>query len=346
VRPSHPHPISVRCSIRAALLLVGVANAQDDACTTAATAVFEPCCPGGGGGYTACFYTSTSYTEMCHIAECTEALNAADRACAGAQESNPVAQAYQALRLAVSCAGLDDPCVASVEQTMDACQLSATLEGDPNAAAMAAQVVCTEPQCVSMLQQQVAQCSQAQDFSTILAVGMFSSILATCDTIDGAASAVTSATCDAQQMAMLMSTCYTDKAHTQTNCAACYPLLLQMAPECPGSFLAGPAAELNEMCAGQVVGQCPDIADSSMAVTTTCCDEPTEDCSSGMPASCNEGCAQVFIPFMSNCGAMLGPSAAAFEPLLAQCHAACPTCQVANGGRGAPGGRGGRGGGH
>jgi len=319
--------------------LVGVAHAQD-ACTIAASAVFEPCCPGGGGGATACFYTSTTYTEMCGIGECTEALNAADRACQGVADSNPVAQAYQALRLAVSCAGLDDPCVESVQDTMNTCQLSSALEGDPDALMSAAAVVCTEPTCVSQLQQQVQQCSGAQDFSTALAVGMFGSILATCD---GAAGAATALTCSDQQMELLMSTCYTDQG--QPNCPACLPMLSTMVGTCPASFAAGPASDLSVMCGMAVAGQCNDIADSATAVTTTCCDEPTEDCTSGMPASCNEGCARVFIPFMNDCGSMLGPQEALFGNLLRQCQAACPTCPTGgNGGvRPPPGGRGGGG---
>ena len=31
-------------------------------------------------------------------------------------------------------------------------------------------------------------------------------------------------------------------------------------------------------------------------VSAECCDEPTEDCSSGFPASCNAGCASVLLP--------------------------------------------------
>lgn len=307
---------------------MGSISAQDDGCTTAATAVFEPCCPGGGGGYTACFYTRTTYAEMCQIAECTEALNAADMACQGQSESNPVAQAYTTLRLAVSCAGLDDPCVHSVQETMETCQLSSTLEGDPQALMVAANVACAEPRCVSQLQQQVEECSRAQDFSTALAVGMFATILQTCDAAAGAADALT---CSDEQMAPLMSTCFLDKAQTQPNCAACTPMLVNMMGICPASFLSGPASQLNVMCASELAGQCPDIATSSMTVTTTCCDEPTEDCSSGVPASCNEGCAQVFIPFMHDCGAVLGPQAAMFSDLLSQCEAACPNCAAGGG---------------
>lgn len=225
--------------------MAGTAAAQgmpgQDACTIAATAAFEPCCPGGGGGMTACFYTRTTYAEMCQIAACTEALNAADTACAGDDmQDNPVASSFQLLRTAVSCAGLDDPCVASVEQTMTDCQLSATLEGDPAALMNAAGVVCTEPNCVQQLQQQVGQCSNAEDFATILAVGMFTTILITCDAVTGFASQ----TCPDAQITQLMSACYTDAAHTTPNCPACLPMIAQMAPNCPATFLAGEPANL------------------------------------------------------------------------------------------------------
>ena len=32
-----------------------------------------------------------------------------------------------------------------------------------------------------------------------------------------------------------------------------------------------------------------------------CCDEPTEDCSNGYPASCNADCAGVLLPFFDDC---------------------------------------------
>ena len=39
-----------------------------------------------------------------------------------------------------------------------------------------------------------------------------------------------------------------------------------------------------------------DLASRAADVTAECCDEPTEDCSSGMPATCNAGCAAVLVP--------------------------------------------------
>ena len=44
-----------------------------------------------------------------------------------------------------------------------------------------------------------------------------------------------------------------------------------------------------------------DLADRADAVARECCDEPTEDCSSGEPASCNPGCAAVLVPYYLDC---------------------------------------------
>jgi hypothetical protein len=182
------------------------------------------------------------------------------------------------------------------------------------------------------MQQQLGQCATAEDFSTILAVGMFASILTTCDAVNGAVSQ----SCDDSQVQMLTRTCY--NADHSPNCAACLPMITQMAPMCPATFLDGEPAQLVAMCGAQAqvtaaeqMANCPDVTTSSVAVTTTCCDEPSEDCSSGVPSSCNAGCAAVFIPFYNDCGGLLGPALDMYAPLLAQCQAACPQCRTTNG---------------
>lgn len=38
---------------------------------------------------------------------------------------------------------------------------------------------------------------------------------------------------------------------------------------------------------------CADFSDRTEALNAECCDEPTEDCSSGRPAVCNVGCESV-----------------------------------------------------
>jgi hypothetical protein len=40
-------------------------------------------------------------------------------------------------------------------------------------------------------------------------------------------------------------------------------------------------------------------------VTAECCDEPTESCSSGIPNTCNDGCAAVLLPMQASCSDFL-----------------------------------------
>ena len=40
-------------------------------------------------------------------------------------------------------------------------------------------------------------------------------------------------------------------------------------------------------------------------INEKCCDEPTEDCSSGVPAVCNAGCAAIFLPYYAECSGLL-----------------------------------------
>jgi hypothetical protein len=73
-------------------------------------------------------------------------------------------------------------------------------------------------------------------------------------------------------------------------------------------------------------GECDqsDLQPRTRAVNMECCDEPSEDCSSGIPATCNAGCAAVVLPFFSDCSDALGAAAAAFDDVVALCHAALP----------------------
>jgi hypothetical protein len=70
-------------------------------------------------------------------------------------------------------------------------------------------------------------------------------------------------------------------------------------------------------------GTCSNFAGRISAVNIECCDEPREDCSSGAPATCNVGCAGVFLPFWADCRAQL-PNSANFLSVVAQCQAAAP----------------------
>ena len=68
-------------------------------------------------------------------------------------------------------------------------------------------------------------------------------------------------------------------------------------------------------------GTC-DLPSRTNAVNAECCNEVTEDCSSGHPATCNSGCAAVVIPFFEDCSGALGKHAADFDSVVAMCHAA------------------------
>jgi hypothetical protein len=73
----------------------------------------------------------------------------------------------------------------------------------------------------------------------------------------------------------------------------------------------------------QTAGVCGNLAARINAINVECCNEPSEDCSSGAPATCNTGCAGVFLPFWADCGAQL-PSSASFLPVVARCQAVAP----------------------
>ena len=68
---------------------------------------------------------------------------------------------------------------------------------------------------------------------------------------------------------------------------------------------------------------CAALGDRTAAVNDECCNERTEDCSSGRPATCNLGCAHVLLPFFDDCAGALGAAGAGlFDDVVALCHAA------------------------
>eukprot|EP01046_Picozoa_sp_COSAG06_P018634 COSAG06_NODE_1303_length_9931_cov_69.878255_4_plen_435_part_00 len=69
------------------------------------------------------------------------------------------------------------------------------------------------------------------------------------------------------------------------------------------------------------IGSC-DLTPRTQAVNNECCDEPSEDCSSGRPATCNIGCANVVLPFFEDCSTALGKRASDFHGVVVLCHAA------------------------
>ena len=62
------------------------------------------------------------------------------------------------------------------------------------------------------------------------------------------------------------------------------------------------------------------MASQTAAINLECCDEPSEDCSGGIPHTCNAGCAELFLPFWRDCQDALGEQAARFRLTAAQCQ--------------------------
>eukprot|EP01047_Picozoa_sp_COSAG01_P057686 COSAG01_NODE_6700_length_3538_cov_2.277406_3_plen_745_part_00 len=83
---------------------------------------------------------------------------------------------------------------------------------------------------------------------------------------------------------------------------------------------AGPGGNGHRRTQGS--SSCANFNIRANAVQTECCDEPTEDCSSGAPSSCNANCAAVFLPFWADCGAQLTTNPALYQSVVAQCQAA------------------------
>ena len=80
----------------------------------------------------------------------------------------------------------------------------------------------------------------------------------------------------------------------------------------------------------------PNLEGRAAEMNGECCDEPTEDCSSGRPATCNVGCASLLLPFFSDCGSELGKAAADFDNVVALCVAAQAAAGIKPGGGGSP----------
>ena len=64
-----------------------------------------------------------------------------------------------------------------------------------------------------------------------------------------------------------------------------------------------------------------DLPQRTAEINAECCDEPGEDCSGGLPHTCNSDCAAVLLPFWGDCRTALGPGAAQFEPAVQLCQA-------------------------
>ena len=78
------------------------------------------------------------------------------------------------------------------------------------------------------------------------------------------------------------------------------------------------------------IGACSadSLAQRAADVTRECCDEPSEDCSSGVPTSCDSGCAAIFLPFWSDCRSVMGKNTQGFDSVVELCEAEAGTVAV------------------
>jgi hypothetical protein len=104
-------------------------------------------------------------------------------------------------------------------------------------------------------------------------------------------------------------------------------------PECDPTPRCGggaPTSQPHEHRRTQDVCVASDLVSHVAEISRTCCDEPTEDCSSGEPKSCNPGCAAVVLSFWSECQAPFSQTntlaaVATFERVVQMCrHAESP----------------------
>jgi hypothetical protein len=113
-------------------------------------------------------------------------------------------------------------------------------------------------------------------------------------------------------------------------CGACGVDVCAASP-CQNGGTCAPLAPDGATC------ETADLSKRAAAVTAECCDEPTEDCSSGQPAVCNVGCAAVLVPYFQDCHDALvdegGGVLAAVRAAVQQCASAPPAyeCSCATG---------------
>lgn len=82
-------------------------------------------------------------------------------------------------------------------------------------------------------------------------------------------------------------------------------------------------AASNQLC--NSCSNAEELQICSDAINGECCDEPTEDCSSGEPASCNAGCKAVLVPIQAMCEEYLN-SVEYLAPVRAALSSAASKC--------------------
>eukprot|EP01043_Picozoa_sp_COSAG02_P005797 COSAG02_NODE_159_length_32891_cov_17.822518_18_plen_410_part_00 len=243
-------------------------DAEADMCSMAAQGVFEPCCGGEPGDPMACLTTVTTYAEMCSDRACTAALSAADTACAGADaEATASSQAYQTLRAALSCEGLDDPCVVSVPGAMtETCGLGAGLLGADAAQLqeVAQQNVCNSETCMSAMQTQMETCAQVADIGTQLILQLFASLLGTCGAL-----AQPGTRCSAAEMDEVKEVCGLTAIISCT--PECVNLVTERVGQCPLSFTDPAMVTLASTCGTMAAQPCqPRLIDELLSHSADC----------------------------------------------------------------------------
>ena len=81
--------------------------------------------------------------------------------------------------------------------------------------------------------------------------------------------------------------------------------------------------------AQQQVAACADLQQQTAAINEQCCGSDDAACSSGVPTSCDVGCASVFLPFLRDCPDVALP----FASVVALCEATVAKAGAAGGGR-------------
>lgn len=217
-----------------------------------------------------------TYAAMCGDAACTDALRVADAACGGetADTESPSSQAYLTLRGALSCEGLDDPCVASVQGAMqDTCGLDMGL-----LVASAAQLqeaaqasVCDSDTCMSAMQTQMETCGQAADIGTQLVLQLFASLLGTCGAL-----AQPGMSCSETEMGEVREACGLNAEQSVPSCTpGCVNLVAERVGQCPLSFtepamvtLAGTCGTMTAAASAQPCA--PGVIDGLLSQSADC----------------------------------------------------------------------------
>ena len=115
-----------------------------------------------------------------------------------------------------------------------------------------------------------------------------------------------------------------------TSCdAGCAQVFLPFWNDCGSLFDNATYRPVVELCqAVPPPSRCDmsTIAAQTAALDRECCGAADAACADGVPSSCDTGCAEVFLPFWTDCGSMF--DAATYAPVVAMCQSPTPTMEV------------------